>query len=241
MNTPRQIDFVFMHAAISAFLLLGMASLPACNGTRAIVQKAVMGDKASQFEYGRRLLIGKRAPVSPKQAVLWLNAAARQHHAGAEAALGVCYELGLGTEADTGLAKMWYEKAMNHGHPHALLSLARLELKEKRMKKAVAVLSKGSDMDLIPAQLMLARLYMGGSGIKESPDLAVENIRYAAMNGSGEAAYLMFLCFAEGYGVPTNHQLAGGWLANAAELGYEPAKKIQASLASGKAVNCGGN
>jgi len=241
MNTPCHSDFIFRHAAIPAFLLLGMALLPACNGTQAIAQKAAMGDKASQFEYGRRLLIGKGAPISPKQAVLWLNAAARQQHAGAEAALGVCYELGLGAEADEGLAKMWYEKAMNHGHPHALLSLARLELKEKRMKKAVAVLSKGSDMDLIPAQLMLARLYMGGSGIQEAPVLAVENIRYAAMNGSGEAAYLMFLCFAEGYGVPANPQLASGWLANAAELGYEPAKKILASLSAAKKVGGGGN
>lgn len=201
-----------------------------CNGTKTLARRAANGDKAAQFEYGRRLLTGKCAPHAPQRAVCWFKVAAQQGHAGAEAALGVCYERGIGVHADISQARQWYQRAFRQGHPHALLALARLELREKRPNEAVRLLEAGSKEGLLPAQLTLACLYMGNSGVQENPGKAVDNIRYAAMGGSGEAAYLMFLCYAEGYGVPPEPSLAYGWLANAAELGHQPSRKILSSL-----------
>lgn len=46
------------------------------------------------------------------------------------------------------------------------------------------------------------------------------------MQGSGEAAFLMAICYLDGYGVPQNAALALGWLQNAADEGYTPAQEI---------------
>lgn len=221
----------------AAFALLHVAFLflSACNNTHALAQKAANGDKNAQYEYARRLLTGKRAPRNPAKAICWFNIAAQQSHAGAEAALGVCHERGIGTARDTQQARQWYQRAISHGHPHALLVLTRLELKEKRPQRAIRLLEKGANNGLIPAQLTLAYLYMGHEGVQEAPSRAVDNIRYAAMEGSGEAAFLMFLCFAEGYGVPAEPSLAYGWLDNAATLGFEPAQMVLDSLPPRKA------
>lgn len=218
----------------TAALLLACLTFTACHSTRSLAQKAANGDKAAQFEYGRRLLTGKHAPQNPRKAICWFNIAAQQEHAGAEAALGVCYERGIGVPKDTRQAREWYGRAMAHGHPHALMSLAQLELREKHPAQAVRILEAGSDANLVPAQLTLAYLYMGNEGTPADPARAVDNIRYAAMRGSGEAAFLMFLCFAEGYGVRADAALAYGWLANAADMGFDPARKVLDSLASQK-------
>lgn len=218
----------------TAALLLACLPFTACQTTRDVAQKAANGDKAAQFEYGRRLLMGKRALQNPQKAVCWFKIAAQQEHAGAEAALGVCYGRGIGVPKDTRKAREWYGQAMAHGHPHALMSLALLELREKHPAQAVRILEAGADADLVPAQLTLAYLYMGNEGTPADPARAVDNIRYAAMRGSGEAAYLMFLCFAEGYGVRADAALAYGWLANAADMGFAPARKVLGSLASEK-------
>lgn len=212
------------HSPFRLFILLMVCLvLVACHSTRDIAQKAANGDRAAQFEYGKRLLTGRKAPKSPKRALIWFHVAAQQGHAGAEAALAVCFERGIGTPRDIQKARLWYNKALCHGHPHALLALADLELREKHPNLAIQILNIGSRADCIQAQLKLAQLYTGTKGIKENRVLAVDNIRYAAMAGSGEAAFLMSLCFAEGYGVPQQPNLAYGWLRNAADLHYEPA------------------
>lgn len=74
------------------------------------------------------------------------------------------------------------------------------------------------------AQLDLANHYM--KVMPQEPRKAVTYIRYAAMDGSADAAFLMSIFFAEGYGVPHHDGIALGWLINAAELGHEQAREI---------------
>lgn len=220
-----------LHRILRRFCLAGVLLLPAAytacqHRTAAIAHRAAQGDRNAQYEYGKRLLTGKKAPCSPQRAICWFKVAAQQGHAGAEAALGVCYSLGIGAPKDIRKAREWYGKSISHGHRYALLELARMEVREKHPQAAIDLLTPAAREDHLMAQLLLAHLYMGNGGVRENPEKAVENIRYAAMQGSGEAAYLMFLCFAEGYGVPPTPSLAYGWLANAAELDYAPAKKL---------------
>lgn len=76
---------------------------------------------------------------------------------------------------------------------------------------------------------MHAQLELGEHYLNKSPRNAreaVTYIRYAAMQGSAEAAYRLSRCFAEGTGVPTQPALARGWLINAAELGHPRARAI---------------
>ena len=74
------------------------------------------------------------------------------------------------------------------------------------------------------AQLDLANHFMKVK--PQDPRQAVTYIRYAAMDGSADAAFLMSIFFAEGYGVPAHDGIAIGWLINAAELGHEKAREI---------------
>lgn len=79
------------------------------------------------------------------------------------------------------------------------------------------------------AQISLAEHYLKVA--PKDPAQAVTYIRYAAMQGSADAAFLMSICFAQGIGVPAHQGIALGWLTNAAELGHEQALTILRDLA----------
>ena len=83
---------------------------------------------------------------------------------------------------------------------------------------------KAAEAGHMHAQLELGEHYMNKS--PRDAREAVTYIRYAAMQGSAEAAYRLSRCFAEGTGVPTQPALARGWLINAAELGHPRARAI---------------
>ena len=96
----------------------------------------------------------------------------------------------------------------------------------KNLNTAHHYLNIASDRDNYRAQLLLGHLHANGLGAPASPAKAVDQIRYAAMQGSPQAACLMFLCFYDGFGVRRNRQLALGWLQNAADFGSADAKNI---------------
>ncbi len=79
------------------------------------------------------------------------------------------------------------------------------------------------------AQIGLAEHYLKVD--PKDPAQAVTYIRYAAMQGSADAAFLMSLFFAQGIGVPAHQGIALGWLTNAAELGHKQALAILRDLA----------
>lgn len=176
-----------------AALLLSSCSV---NNTPQIAAKAAEGDPAACYEYGHRLLTGRKVKQDREQAIKWLRTAADKGNVRAAAALGACYAHGLGTAADTALARQWYTLAAEAGHPHAQFDLAHHYL-------AVA---------------------------PRDPAKAVTYIRYAAMQGSADAAFLMSVFFAQGIGVTQHSGIALGWLANAAELGHEQALEILEDL-----------
>lgn len=180
----------FSHtAALLSILLLGSCGI---NNTAKVAAKAAEGDPSACYEYGHRLLTGRKVREDRPQAIRWLRAAAAKGSIRAAAALGACYAHGLGTKTDTSQARYWYGIAAEAGHPHA--------------------------------QLELASHYMHVEPV--DPAAAVTYIRYAAMQGSPDAAFLMSLCFAEGYGVRAHQGIAVGWLVNAAKLGHQQAIAI---------------
>ncbi len=178
----------------STALLLCACSV---NDTPKLAARAAEGDPAACYEYGHRLLTGKKVQQDRKQALNWLHRAAEKGNIRAAAALGACYTHALGTKPNTKLARQWYKVAAEAGHPYA-----QLELAEHYMKVT-----------------------------PQDPAQAVTYIRYAALQGSAEAAFLMSMVFAQGIGVPAHQGIALGWLANAAELGHEQALAILRDLA----------
>lgn len=187
-----------MNRYSSILPLLSALLLCSCgvNNTPQIAAKAAEGDPAACYEYGHRLLTGRKVKQDREQAIKWLRTAADKGNIRAAAALGACYAHGLGTAADTTLARQWYTLAAEAGHPHAQLDLAQHYLQVD----------------------------------PRDPAKAVTYIRYAAMQGSPDAAFLMSIFFAQGLGVPQHPGIALGWLANAAELGHEQALEILEDL-----------
>lgn len=187
-----------MNTRPTILTIIGALLLSSCavNNTPQIAAKAAEGDPAACYEYGHRLLTGRKVKQDREQAIKWLRTAADKGNIRAAAALGACYAHGLGTAADTAQARQWYTVAADAGHPHAQLDLAQ-------------------------HYLVVA---------PRDPAKAVTYIRYAAMQGSADAAFLMSVFFAQGIGVTQHSGIALGWLANAAELGHEQALEILEDL-----------
>ncbi len=222
-----------MRGSLSVFAAsacLAAALLGACGGS-PIARRAAEGDASAQFEYGRRLLTGQHGlRQDPAAAVPWLRASADQGHSSAQAALGVCCELGLGVPSSLSEARNWYALASRNGNPFATLALAQLERRGDHPERALPLLRRAADAGLLSARLQLAEMLMLGDGVDQRLRDGIDQLRLAAMDGSGEAAYLMGLCYATGLGVPVHSGIALGWIRNAADLGYRPARKLLAEL-----------
>ncbi len=217
-------------------LLAACLLLPACTGNRELARRAHAGEAAAQFEYGRRLLTGQHHWFSaPQHAPAWFKLAALQGYAPAQAALGACYESGLGVIPSPVDARYWYGLAAEQGNPMAAMHLAMIDYRENSdPKRALSLLESAAAMGYIPARLRYAIvLLQGGNASPEDMRRAIDQLRIAAMDGSGEAAYLMGLFYASGKGVPQHSGIALGWFENAADAGYGPAQELIDDLTKG--------
>ncbi len=208
--------------------------LPACTENRDLARRAHAGEAAAQFEYGRRLLTGEhRLFDSRRHAPGWFRLAALQGYVPAQAALGACYEAGLGIARSDAEARHWYSLAAAQGHPMAAMHLAMADYRaEKDPERALALLERAADFGYLPARLRYAAtLLKDASAPQEDTRKAIDHLRIAAMDGSGEAAYLMGLFYVAGRGVPRHHGIALGWFETAARRGYEPAQDIIGDMA----------
>lgn len=219
------------YPRFTALLLLPIL-LGGCYHNARLAEMAAEGDADAQYEYGRRLLTGQKGmPESPDKAIPWLRKSAAQGDDSAMAALGLCYERGLGVDASYRAARRWYEKAITAGNEDACLALLQMEVRAGHTDQAVRWLRNRADSGGLPAQLILGKLYFNGR-LREyiSPQDAARYIRYAAMQGSAEACFMLSACYADGVGVPKDDSLMLGWLINAAELGHEDAVELLEEL-----------
>lgn len=158
----------------------------------------------------------------------------------AEGNAAACYEYGHRlltgrmVRQDRLQALKWLHLAAEKGHIRAAAALGACYANgvgtQKNTAKARHWYGIAAEARHPHAEIALAEHYMKVE--PRNPQLAVQYIRYSAMQGSPEAAFAMFLCFAEGYGVPRHPKLAGGWLINAAELGHPRAISILEDIAT---------
>lgn len=222
-------------------LLLCCALLSGCStSTYTILKRAQQGDPQAQYEYGRRLLTGQHTKPDPVFAYQWFAVAAGQGHPKAQAALGACYQRGLGTPRNEKLAFKWYNEAAVQNEEHALQAVLEQADKQKSNAAARRTLQTLLNAEHPMAELYLAtRLLMNEACTESDRQQAVDLLRYAAMSGSGEAAFLLFMCYTEGSGVYPSPRLALGWLVIAAELEYEPALQLIHELQDIAKAQCG--
>lgn len=216
------------------FILLLMSSIWFCGCYHNAVLKemALEGYPAAQYELGRRMLLGTKGfPKVPEKAIPWLRLASEGGDHRAMAAIGACYERGVGVPQSISRSREWYIKAAERGNGNACMALVQMEASVGNLPAATRWLQPLAEAGAVEAQLMCGKLCMAGYAEQQPEVLAVRYLRFAAMQGNAEAAYLMSCCYASGFGVPRDEGLMLGWLANAAAGGYEKATE---QLNSGK-------
>ncbi len=219
------------HGHILFALLLAGCFLCGCNSTSSIRQRADAGDARAQYEYGRRLLTGQHVEKAPQLAPDWFRAAALQGHSKAQTALAVCYHHGLGIRQNEKSALEWCQRAAAQDEPHAIQMLMEWAAKQPTPQQSAKYLQPILDKRKPLAELYLATLYMKAKPAHtKHRRQAADYLRYAAIGGSGEAAFLLSLCYVDGCGVRPSPELAVGWLIQAAALGHEPAQYLLQEL-----------
>lgn len=216
-----------MKRARTACALLCGILLTGCHNNALLRELADAGHAPARYELGRRILTGtKGMPETPAAAVPWFRLAADGGDHRAMAALGLCFERGLGVNASADAARDWYRRAAENGNPDACLALVQMETRAGNLPGAVRWLQPIAEGNSVEAQLLCAKLCLSGHGGAEGAQKAVRYLRFAAMQGNAEACLLMSSCYAAGVGVPKNEALMLGWLANAAVAGDEKAQEL---------------
>lgn len=193
--------FLRIGAACSLLLMAACSSLP---------KRAAAGDADAQFRYGRKLLRTDKT-AHAKDAFLYFLTAAEQEHSTATAAVALCYEKGWGTPRNRHLARRWYAMAERLGHVESTLALAAMDLQDGDTASMTRRLDPLCEWHFLPAELYLALLYMSNKSPHFNPEKGVRYLRYAALDGSKEAAEMMATCYEQGIGVPRCETLARGW------------------------------
>lgn len=202
----------------------GLLLLTGCHNIYQLRKAAVKGDPLAQYEYGRRLLTGQKGAIrSSKLAFKWFSKAAENREPKAMAAMGLCYERGLGVKRSLPKARLWYAAAVDEGNDDACQTLVQMEARAGNLRGALHWLERMADDDSIPAQLILAHMHLNGTAKNANTEEGVRYLRYAAMQGNGDACLMLSTCYATGKGVPKNDELMMGWLINAAEAGNQTA------------------
>lgn len=204
----------------AATLSMGVVGC-AAHRESALARRVAAGDARAQYARGITLLITEDGRLyRPDEAYPLLLAAAEQGLPNAQALVGMCLQHGWGVKPDDKAAREWYQKAIMRGQSGAAMQMAVLfaDTPKEAAHWLELALSRGRGTP--DAQLMLASLYLR----QKEYHKAVQFLRFAALDGSGEGAYLMASCYEMGVGVPKDERLMMGWLQNAADMGYKPAK-----------------
>jgi len=196
-----QHPFIIRIGALCVLLLTA-----ACT---PLSKQAAAGDADAQFRYGQTLL--RKGKAHAQQALSYFRAAAEQGHPTATAAVAYCHEKGWGTPHNRQLARLWYGKAERLGHVGSIFGLAYLELQEGNGAAAARRLEPLGELRCLPAELVLAAIHLSKDFSCYNLKKSVRYLRYAAMDGSAEAAEMMAHCYEQGMGVPRNEKLAQGW------------------------------
>lgn len=99
-------------------------------------------------------------------AYMWFCRAADLNCEKAQCSLGFFYAHGICCEQDMEMARYWYERAAMRGHTGAQFALGCLYVSLSQMKNAIIWIGICAQQGVVPAQALLAKMYMNGLGIK---------------------------------------------------------------------------
>lgn len=182
----------------------------------ALEARAVDGDAESQFLLGLVHLEGHLVPKDENAGWKWLQLAAAQGQWPAELAIAESYHRGSGVRRDYREAMKWYLKAAAHGSPTAMYLDGNGVTKD--YAKALDWFQKAATQGLVQAQAKVGLLYKNQGRDKH----AAEWTRKAAEQGDLMAQLNLAGLYAEGRGVPRDHQQSFMWILIARATVCEP-------------------
>lgn len=189
----------------------------------------------AQTQTGLMYLVAKDVPNNYILAKEWLLKGAAQNQADAWNGLGIIYSQGLGVEVNAGEAIGYFRKAADVGFEKAQYNLGFLyatgKLVPKDLEEAVKWFRLAAQQDHVRATYSLGVMYRDGQGV---PQDNAESFRLfqkgAEKHRFPPAQHNLGAMYYEGKGVPKDLVLAYMWVSLAVDAGFEPSKKLLATL-----------
>ncbi len=193
MNKPSKTIFIYVILMSSNFLICAENTsnitripdvidaewdnahfLPSTQMLKIYRKAAERGDNYSQYKLGLHHL-GFKDNKNKKVAFQWFKKAALQGNTNAQFYLGLCYELGHGTDIDKEKEFNWYEKAAKQGNSNAQFQLGIFYYEKKEYSNAVDWLEKAVMKDgAFGAQSRLGDCYAKGEGVVRNDAEAIK-------------------------------------------------------------------
>ena len=143
--------------------------------------------------------------------------------------LGKCFEFGYGVPKDYKQAIIYYEKSGNKGKTEGLLAAGILHARKKDYSAAVRFLTKASQKNYGPAEVLLAIFFYEGRGVKQDYSEAVRLLQKSIENTSTPAEFLKIAqwllgeCYYYGRGVKQDYADAVNLYRRSADNGFPDA------------------
>ncbi len=152
---------------------------------------ANLGDVDSQYQLGRRYLMGEGVEKDPKKAGYWFEMAARNGHILSQRVLATMYFSGTGVRKAPAHALRWFREAAKNGDPVAQIAVADMYyrgvgLRRPDLKQAwrwmMAAAKNGDPM----AQYRIGLMFRDGRGTRVNLSRAFLWLHVAALNTADE-------------------------------------------------------
>lgn len=184
---------------------------------------AQLGLPHASYKVGETYLRADGVPKDTSKAAKWLQKAADQEYAPAQARFGYLYLMEFGESADIAEALRYLHKAAEQGNAMACRylgivydSLSSPDVLASDDEQAARWYSKASEMGDRIAQTRLARLYLEGRGVPQDYGLAMSWAQRSAAQGEPDAQNLIGTLYEFGYGASQDLRKANTWYTKAA-------------------------
>ncbi|MEZ7136608.1 SEL1-like repeat protein [Komagataeibacter sp. SM21] len=189
---------------------------------------AQAGDPVAAFNLAVSLYRGTGTAPERRQAVIWMERAARAGVVNAQYWLGrMLLGEGSGT-ADPIRARQWLEQAAEHGLPDACLVAAQLRLDghggPRDHAGALALYHVAARAGRVEAMFSLGAMYGGGHDIAPDRMQALHWFRQGAQGGNALSQLMLGRYLARGLAGPADPVQAREWFARAAAQGLGAAQ-----------------
>jgi len=156
-----------------------------------VMEQAIGGDAAAQFEVAGLYLRGDGTDVDPVAAAAWYLESAQRGDARAQAQLGVLLDNGRGVGRDPVAAVEWYRRAAEQGNALGQVGLARKYDKGEGVARDTAQAARLYRQAALQgntlAQVNLGVSYATGEGVKRDPVEALSWLTQAGLAGDATA------------------------------------------------------